>query len=271
MRQFWGRILHAKATHDFDGAPLPCTTLRETFASALPMRGWSSAAARTRVLIGLFDLDRWQPWLADAYAMLDASERCRVKSRRAVADRDPLALSYALHRLLLGRILDCDAADVPIGRDASGCPRLPGTGLFTSLSHAGRNVAALAVTATGPVGVDIESISRASFMPEIAHRICHPADAAEIAGQYGPQRNHDLLALWVRKEAFLKAAGIGLKCEMQTFPAPDKALVALPGRAMSRISMLDVGRHWVAAIASAPETSVTCAWLPASHRGSASR
>jgi 4'-phosphopantetheinyl transferase len=72
-----------------------------------------------------------------------------------------------------------------------------------------------------------------------------------------------LLALWVRKEAFLKAAGIGLEREMQTFPAADNALLTLPrpGGKQARLQMLDVGPYWVAAVAGSPDTSIESAWL----------
>ena len=168
--------------------------------------------------------------------------------------------------LLLGKALDRDAVEVPIGRDSLGCPRLRDDLLFTSLSHA-HGCIALAVTATGPVGVDLEPAARASDMPEIAGHVCHPVDAAELAAFVGPEWSAALLALWVRKEAFLKAAGIGLEREMQTFPAPDNAVLPLPrpGGKPTRLRMLDAGAHWIAAVAGPPDTFIESAWLhPAS-------
>ena len=248
-------------SEDPAGRGMQCLELRAAFDDALPTPSWS-AAANTRILVGLASLADWQPWLPDAYEMLDASEHERISRRRFAADRDELALGYALHRLLLGKVLDRDAAEVPIGRDSLGCPRLRGDSLFTSLSHA-HGCVALAVTATGPVGVDLEAAARASDMPDVAGRVCHPVDAAELAAFVGAEWSAALLALWVRKEAFLKAAGIGLEREMQTFPAPDNALLTLPrpGGKPARLQMLDVGPYWVAAVAGSPDTSVECAWL----------
>ena len=187
-----------------------------------------------------------------------------MQRRHAASDRDQLALGYALHRLLLGHVLGLEPANVPIGRDEAGCPRLAGALLSTSLSHADRALA-LAITATGPVGVDIEPLSRASVMPEIAGRVCHPAEAAEIAKLSEPALCEALLALWVRKEAFLKAAGIGLQREMPTFAAPDSAVLALPGGEMTQVRMLDAGAHWVAAVAGAPDVVIESAWLRPAH------
>jgi len=248
-------------SEDPAGRGMPCLELRAAFDDALPTPCWS-AAANTRILVAVANLADWRPWLPDAYEMLDAAELERIGRRRFAVDRDELALGYALHRLLLGKVLDRDAAEVPIGRDSLGCPRLRGEPLFTSLSHA-QGCVALAVTATGPVGVDLEPAARASDMPDIAGSVCHPVDAAELAAFVGAEWSAALLALWVRKEAFLKAAGIGLEREMQTFAAPDNALLTLPrpGGKPARLQMLDVGPYWVAAVAGSPDTSVECAWL----------
>ncbi|MFC5568911.1 4'-phosphopantetheinyl transferase family protein [Lysobacter yangpyeongensis] len=240
------------------GPHFPGMALREAFDSALPRPNWLTALSGVRV--ALFDLHDWWPWLADAYAMLDSAELRRVQSRRVASDQDQLALGYSLHRLLLGKALDCDAADVPIGRDASGCPHLADSPLRTSLSHAEHCVAA-AVAPRGAIGVDIELAARAPVIPEIAERVCHPADAVGMSALPGVSRSEALLALWVRKEAFLKAAGIGLQREMQTFAAPDNGLLALPDGSMTRVRMLEADPQWVVAVASAPDVPVTCAVL----------
>lgn len=233
--------------------------LREAFGSAVPTPEWHAEPA-VGVHVGLFDLHDWWPWLPDAYGLLDTAELRRVQSRRIATDRDQLALGYALHRMLLAKLLGCDASKVPIGRDAQGCPRLSGSTLSTSLSHADHCVA-VAIATEGPVGVDIELTERAPVVPEIADRICHPSDTAGIAVLPGLARDEALLALWVRKEAYLKAAGIGLQREMQTFAAPDGALLALPEGGSVRVQMLDAGPLWMAAVASAPRLPVISAQL----------
>jgi 4'-phosphopantetheinyl transferase len=227
------------------------------FEIAMPQR---QPGAQGSVFVGLFELKHWRPWIADAYALLDAAECQRVARRRTQAQRDELALAYALHRLFLAGFLHCSAGRVPIGRDQAGCPRLSGLALATSLSHADGCVA-LAVSSRGPVGVDIEPTTRAQVLPEIAERICHPDDAAAIAELEGDARTEALLALWVRKEALLKAAGIGLSREMASFAAPDDALLALPAGGVSRVHLLDAGPKWAAAVAAAPDAGVEYGWL----------
>lgn len=215
--------------------------------------------ARNEVLVALFEPLAWSSWLDEADVLLDPSEQRRSQSRHDPAERDSLVLCYALHRLLLGRVMGCVAGAVPLHRDASGCPRIAGGNLFTSLSHAGTG-AAVAITAAGPVGVDIEPASRASVMPDIADRISHPDDQG-IPATPGTARARALLRLWVRKEAFLKAAGTGLAQEMDTLAVPDDVLLPLPDGTPSRVRMLDAGTDWVAAAAAPPGSGFKVAWL----------
>lgn len=235
--------------------------IRVAFRSALPVLDWA-AATPARVVVALVDQRDWQAWLADAWVLLDAAEQARVQRRRIAADRGALTIAYALHRLLLGAALGMDATDVLLGRDARGCPRLADGTAHTSLSHADGYVA-LAVSLDGPVGVDIEPATRALVLPEIAERVCHPAEAAELAGLSQTAYGAALLALWVRKEALLKAAGVGLAREMSGFAAPDMSVLPLSAATgeTTCVRMLDVGPHCVAAVAAPPGVPVLCAWL----------
>ena len=249
------------SSHAHAVASSRCVDLRAAFDAALPTPDWASAIS-TRIVVALIELDDWQPWLPDAGNLIDAADRGRVERRRFAADRDDLTLGYALHRLLLAAALGTDATDVPLIRDERGCPRLADRSLWTSLSHVDGYIV-LAVTAAGPVGIDIELASRATVMPEIAERVCHPADAAAIAGLVPPAWNTALLALWVRKEALLKAAGVGLEREMNGFSAPESGLLSLspPAGEMTQLRMLDAGPDWVGAVAGPPGFPVESAWL----------
>src|SRR3546814_2137335 len=129
---------------------------------------------------------------------------------------------------MLSAVLECAPAGVLLGRDGRGCPIVTGTPVETSLSHA-EGLVAIAVSRTGPVGIDIEPASRARDMEAIAGRVCHPRELAEMAALSGAERGRELLSLWVRKEALLKAAGIGMAIAMDRFEAPADRVLALPG------------------------------------------
>lgn len=194
---------------------------------------------------------QWSHWLDAASGLLDQAERARVQRRHRARDRELATLAYAFHRLLLARVLECPPAAVPLRRDALGCPRLDAGGAHTSLSHAD-GLVALAVSGA-PVGVDIEPAARTAAMDEIATRVAHPRELAAAQALPEAERRRALLSLWVRKEALLKAAGIGMAVEMDAFEAPAGRLLPLPG-AVAGSAELRVfeGGDFIAAVAAAP-------------------
>jgi len=218
------------------------------------------------------DLRQWNPWRHEAWSLLDAPERQRAGQRRFADDREALALTYALHRLFVASSLGIEPDAVEIARDAEGAPHLPGIALHgrkvhTSLSHAD-GVSAFALCALGPVGIDVEAAFRAAELPGIASSVCHPSELESLATFAEPARSRALLALWVRKEALLKAEGIGLAREMCSFHAAAGAEFLLAGSTREtpaacsvRLAMLDVGERWTAAVAAPREAAVECLHL----------
>lgn len=217
-------------------------------------------------VVALAELETWQSWHDEAWALLDPAERSRVLHRRHASDREALTIAYALHRVVLAGVLGIAPAQVPLARDERGCPCLPGLSLHTSLSHA-EGVAAFAVCAMGPVGIDIEPSQRASELPQVSTSVCHEVEARQLAGMREPAYGRELLALWVRKEALLKAEGIGLEREMTSFVAADGAVVPLTHPAADRsggpvrLSMLEIGARWTAAVAAPVDAVIEGVWL----------
>ena len=82
-------------------------------------------------------------------------------------------------------------------------------GLRVSLSHS-RMMAAAAVTAIGPVGVDLEPVRPVDALA-LARRWFLAPEAAWLAWLPPGQRDEAFLGLWTQKEAIAKALGTGLR------------------------------------------------------------
>lgn len=92
----------------------------------------------------------------------------------------------------------CNYVGAPvITRDGNGKPQLAGDEVHFNVSHSGE-LAVVAVS-DAPVGVDIEQ-QRAIADPVAFARRLH----------FDTTDPHELMRLWCRKEAWLKARGIGL-------------------------------------------------------------
>jgi 4'-phosphopantetheinyl transferase len=235
--------------------------LPTAFEHALPSARWPLSARHGTLAVFIAAAD-WARWDAEAFELLDAGERDRVQRKRRPEDRALTTLAYVCHRLLLSAVLECAPREVGLGRDGRGCPIVAGDRLMTSLSHA-EGLVAIAVSSGGPVGIDIEPAIRAGDMGEIAGRVCHPRELAALSALPDSQRERALLSLWVRKEALLKAAGIGMEVEMDRFEAPANRVLGLPGGVRAgtvAIRLFDGGERYVAAVAAAPG-EIGSAWL----------
>jgi 4'-phosphopantetheinyl transferase len=99
--------------------------------------------------------------------------------------------------------------DVPLVLTDSGKPVLapPFDHLHFSLSHC-NDLALVALCADGPVGIDLEPLSRASDLSGCENTFCHPDEIAALPME-SSARCIRMLEIWTAKEALLKALGTG--------------------------------------------------------------
>lgn len=148
--------------------------------------------------------------------MLAPWERRRLTDVRVPARRDDVVAARLLLRLCASRVtgLPPDAV-VPAqrcsgcGRDGHGRPYLPDhPELGVSYSHA--DGLAAAAVGPGPVGIDVEPLTRRPGPLPVLRRLL-PGDEVDAACAE-PDPGPALLRLWVRREALFKAgfeAGFG--------------------------------------------------------------
>jgi len=172
--------------------------------------------------------------------LLDDVERDRMGALLRVEDRVRFAAAAALLRTVAGEATGTPPPAVRVDRACPDCarphgrPTLPGTGLHASVSHSGARVV-VALTAHGPVGVDVEQ----------ARAIDHDGMAGHVLGP--DERAGDLTAFyryWTRKESAVKATGDGLRVPLDQVrvspPDQPARLLAYPGRPDLVATMADL-------------------------------
>ncbi|HZB31717.1 MAG TPA: 4'-phosphopantetheinyl transferase superfamily protein [Streptosporangiaceae bacterium] len=206
--------------------------------------------------------DVWWATLSDVRpehtALLNPIEHGRRERYVRAADRDRFTLGVAMTRLALGPLVGLPPAEVPLTRSCRDCgephgpPAIAG-GPHVSVSHSGDRVA-VALSAYGPVGIDVEECSR-QLDRAIERLVLAPAEAAATDAPAGGDSG--IFTYWTRKEALIKATGDGLRAPMTeiTVSPPDEPprLLAWSGRddLVGRITMysLDPGPGYAACLA----------------------
>lgn len=172
----------------------------------------TAAAARSGPRVWRIRIDTSPAAYGPALRMLDEHERLRAARFRQDADRTRFVLGRASLRRLLALQLDVSNERLAFGANPSGKPVLlePLPGLHFNSSHSGEWIL-LAFDPLGPVGIDVEAVRpefarvddfAAAFTPEERF-------ALERAPEHG--RALALARAWVRKEAYVKAIGEGVR------------------------------------------------------------
>ena len=144
------------------------------------------------------------------YATLSREEHERASRLRRGRERWIVARS--LLRRVLGGCLGCQPREIELRLGPNGKPELAGfdrepTPHF-NLSHSGEMVT-IAVAPT-PVGVDVEQLRDLADLPGLARHSLGADERSALDALPVARRAEGFIAAWTRKEAYLKARGLGL-------------------------------------------------------------
>lgn len=141
---------------------------------------------------------------------LSAAEHARAARFGRPELRDRYVIGRGSLRMVLGRALGIDPADVPIVRGARGRPQLAGAAsLDFNISHTGA-VALIGTLRDARIGVDVERIDRTINVAGIARRFLTERERLAIAPLDHDAARRAVLTLWTCKEAMSKATGDAL-------------------------------------------------------------
>jgi 4'-phosphopantetheinyl transferase len=207
--------------------------------------------------------------------ILSPDERERADRFHFELDRRRGVIGRGYLRLLLGKILDLPANKLQFEYDEFGKPSLisrQGLTLQFNVSHSG-DLILIAITMGRAVGVDVERIRTDLDPDSIAAHFFSANECKILASLAGPVRYNAFFSCWTRKEAYLKARGIGLSLPLDQFdvsflPDQEPRLLATrhdPAEArLWKLQALDVASDYAAALAAPGSTwRLKCwNWLP---------
>ncbi len=151
---------------------------------------------------------------------LSKQERHRAEQFRFGDKRDQFVTTRARLRQCLSLATGIRASEIEIEVSASGKPFLAGkahsSGVQFNVSHTD-GLAMIAITRGQPVGIDVESLKQSIQHTYLAQNYFSVKEKNTIAALPSEQVPASFFACWTRKEAVLKAIGIGIAYGLDSF------------------------------------------------------
>ena len=170
-------------------------------------------------------------------ALLSPDEKTRASRFHFDKDRDRYAAARGLLRELLGAYLQQSPASLRFSYAEHGKPFLagekPASGFNFNVSHSG-DVVVYAFANGRNVGIDVEQMRADAAGDEIAHRYFSAREIDDLRSLPPSDKLEGFFNCWTRKEAYLKATGMGLNLGLDGF-----AVSLAPGEPAKFLSGVD--------------------------------
>lgn len=150
------------------------------------------------------------------FEILSHQERERALRYRFAEHRRQSILCRGTLREVLSRYLDISPAAIRFGYNRCGKPFVRGSRVNFNLSHSGA-WAMLAVTEGREVGIDIERIDPCFAQEQIPERFFSPREVEQLRALPAGEQTAAFFRCWTRKEAYIKARGLGLALALDSF------------------------------------------------------
>jgi len=239
---------------------------REAMSRTTPEQRWHPPAEA--LVLGSDEVHVWRAALEvpatqmQAYARLLASdERARAAKFRFERDRSHFVVARGILRSLLSRYLHNESHPLHFTYNQFGKPTLAGEAdsqnLLFNVAHS-HKLALYAVTRLGAIGIDLEYMRDDPEYERIAERFFSPNEVYLLHTVPQEKRLEAFFACWTRKEAYIKARGMGLSLDLKDFDvslAPGEPITLLNSREegldITRWSLYDLspGAGYKAALA----------------------
>lgn len=161
-------------------------------------------------------LDHWPASIQLTESTLSADETQRAERFYFDSDKQRFLIAHIALRDILSRYLNCKTNEISFSVNQYGKPKLTNHKLEFNLSHAG-DFALIAVTQEHKVGVDVEHIRSNADIEAITKRFFSQNEISELMALPSNQRVAGFFNCWTRKEAYIKAQGLGLSLPLDSF------------------------------------------------------
>ncbi|MEU4602320.1 4'-phosphopantetheinyl transferase superfamily protein [Kribbella sp. NPDC023972] len=149
-------------------------------------------------------------------ADLDPVERQRLKAYVRAEDKARFLLGCTIVRRVLASRLSLPPASIRLERACPDCGKPHGKvrsdGIELSVTHSGKLVGV--AVSDRPVGLDVEKVDPGLDVDGLARLSLSEAELAALPQHDG--RARAFTTYWTRKEAVVKATGVGLRSDLRT-------------------------------------------------------
>lgn len=155
--------------------------------------------------------------LAALRALLSPDELARADRYRGKHDGSRFTAARGHLRAILAGYAKTDPKHIAFEINPHGKPSLAGGRLSFNLSHSGDLALVAVASATVELGIDIETKRASLEFERLAQRFFAPGETAALLALPPEQRAEAFFACWTRKEAYMKARGLGLAIPLDGF------------------------------------------------------
>jgi 4'-phosphopantetheinyl transferase len=177
------------------------------------------------VHVWLADLDLKAETFEELRGALSAEENARALQFRFAVDRTYFIAARAVLRYILAAYTGQEPRNLMFSYTGRGKPSLrkgfQRHEITFNLSHSER-YALYAVSRSRAVGIDLERVESFAGRQQIANRFLSAGERIVLERADPTSQTQTFFRIWTRKEAYLKARGIGLSNPLRGFDAPLK-------------------------------------------------
>ena len=228
------------------------------------MEGKIDEALIKDILVWIISINDSPFKLDAALQLLPEEELIRAGSIVFENDRRQYIIERAVLRLILSKYLDIGAPeDIAFSYTALGKPYIPGSSYSFNFSNT-TELAVLAVSRSGEVGIDIEYMNRRLPTTAIINKCFSSIERLTYVNLPVDQRLKYFFHIWTAKEAYTKATGKGITIPLNTIsiyssPPDRKTSIHTPQESNENqnwiIHDLGLGNPYIGSLATSSELS----------------